>query len=143
MNRKLKLLTTCLLTQLVPTAASLQETEDDGDRSCVTLRTIDRTEVIDKRTIVFHLKGGDIFVNRLDRTCPGLAPDKAFSYRTQLSRLCDVDNITVVERGAFGFSNGASCGLGLFEAIDEDTLAMIKGDEPDAEVRVIPIDVEE
>ena len=38
---------------------------------CINTVRIDRTEVIDDRTVVFYLNGGDIYVNRLPHRCPG------------------------------------------------------------------------
>lgn len=143
MKRHLLLLTACLPALLVPATTSSQEDEDDGDSTCVTTRIIDRTEILDNHTIVFHMRGGDIFLNRLDRTCRGLTPRSTFSYRTASSRLCASDSITVIERAGPRFESGATCGLGIFESIHEETLAMLKGEEPDAEVRVIPIEVEQ
>jgi hypothetical protein len=53
--------------------------------------------------------------------------------------------ITVVEDTPFGFQRGASCSLGEFTPIDKEVLAILKGDEEEAELEVteIPIDDDE
>lgn len=39
---------------------------------CLKTYLIDRTEVRDEQTIVFHMKGGKAWVNKLISRCPGL-----------------------------------------------------------------------
>jgi len=88
---------------------------------CVRLTAIDRTRVVDRRNILFYMKNGDIYRNQLPRECPGLAFEDTFMYRTSLNQLCNVDIITVLRNIGFGFQPGISCGLGMFEPIDELT----------------------
>jgi hypothetical protein len=84
---------------------------------CVSLIRIDRTEVVDDRNVLFYMKNGDIYRNRLPNDCPGLEAQDAFMYRTSLSQLCNVDIITVLTNMGFGFRPGASCGLGMFHPV--------------------------
>ncbi len=93
---------------------------------CVNLRRIDRTDVVDDRNILFYMKGGDVYVNRLPHSCPGLRWEKAFMYRTSLSQLCDVDIITTLDNMGFGFRPGMSCGLGMFHPISKETAKLLK-----------------
>ena len=81
---------------------------------CIDLIRIDRSEVLDDQTILFHMKGGKIWRNRLPYRCPQLGFEKAFSHRTSINRLCSVDTITVLNTTAR--MPGATCGLGEFEA---------------------------
>ncbi|MCH8683891.1 DUF6491 family protein [Pedomonas mirosovicensis] len=81
---------------------------------CIDLIRIDRTEVLDDQTILFHMKGGKIWRNRLPYKCPQLGFEKAFSHKTTISRLCSIDTITVLNTTAR--MPGATCGLGEFEA---------------------------
>lgn len=97
--------------QSAPAAAegSKPETTD-----CIDLIRIDRSEVVDDQTILFHMKGGKIWKNTLPYKCPRLGFEKAFSHKTSINRLCSVDIITVLDTSAR--MPGASCGLGKFEA---------------------------
>jgi len=108
---------------------------------CVILRRIDRTEVIDDSTILFHMRGGEIYRNSLERTCPDLARVKSFSYRTSTNRLCSVDSITVFDP----VSNvpGFTCLLGDFRPItaEEAELLAIGPDAPDDGIEVETFDV--
>ena len=80
-------------------------------QDCVPLNQIRSTNVIDDRTIDFHMSGGVVLRNRLPQACSGLGFERRFSYRTSLSRLCSVDIITVLDSNG---RRGASCGLGSF-----------------------------
>lgn len=108
-----------------PEADPLEELLGDSE-DCVYLNRIDRTEVIDPQTVVFHMNGGEVYANRLPHRCPGLRHNKAIMYKTSLSKLCKVDVITVVEDMGFGLSQGASCGLGSFVPIDEATVELLR-----------------
>ena len=81
---------------------------------CIDLIRIDRSEVLDDQTILFHMKGGKIWKNTLPYKCPRLGFEKAFSHKTSINRLCSIDTITVLDTTAR--IPGASCGLGKFEA---------------------------
>ncbi|MGD8341663.1 MAG: DUF6491 family protein [Gammaproteobacteria bacterium] len=123
------------------TLAMAQGTEGAPAR-CVQVSRIDRTEVIDDRTIVFYMRGRTIYVNRLDRACPGLDRGNPFSYRTSTSRICSADSITVLENTAFGLSRGFTCGLGEFEPSNEEAIALLKGDEEEADITVVPVEID-
>ena len=81
--------------------------------------------------------------DRLDRACPGLDRDRPFSYRANNSRICSIDSITVLENSAFGLTRGFTCGLGVFEPSNEEAIALLKGEQEEAEVTVIDIEVED
>ena len=148
MKRQARLLSYFLLSALPLATASSQDSDDIDDAAdaaeeparCITLSRIDRTEVIDDRTIAFHMRNGDIYLNRLDRACRNLDRGRPFSYRTSTSQLCSVDVITILEEFGVGLSPGASCGLGLFEPSDEEELALLKGEEEPAEITTVPVE---
>ena len=96
---------------------------------CVRLSSIDSTRVVDDQNILFYMKNGDVYRNELPRRCPGLAVEDTFMYRTSLNQLCNVDIITVLRSMGFGFQPGISCGLGMFERIDELTAEELLRDE--------------
>jgi len=85
-----------------------------GHVSCL---RIDRTRVADENTILFHMRGGDVYRNDLETRCPNIESEQGFMYRTTLNQLCDSDVVTVLDDIGFGFMPGASCGLGNFRPI--------------------------
>lgn len=116
----------CTLTALLaivgnPAAAQQDEAET---QNCISLFRIDHTDVVDDQTILFHSDGA-VYRNTLPHSCPGLDSRSQFMYRVQLNQLCNVDLITVLEDVGSRFIPGASCGLGKFEEISEDTAARI------------------
>jgi len=145
MNARTRLLLLLSLSQLLTASAMSQGADDEEPVDCVTLAQIDRTEIIDDERIAFHMRNGDIYLNQLRRKCVGLEPGARFSYRTSSSRICRVDLITILEDFPRAFTRGASCSLGAFAPIDEEMLAVLKGEEApeEGEVSVVPIEVEE
>ena len=97
--------------QSTPAAA---ESAKPATTDCIDLIRIDRSEVVDDQTILFHMKGGKVWKNTLPYKCPRLGFEKAFSHKTSINRLCSIDTITVLDTTAR--LPGASCGLGKFEA---------------------------
>ncbi len=93
---------------------------------CVHIGRIDNTDIIDDRTIVFYMRGRDIYLNRLPHRCPGLRVADAFGYTTSLTVLCNVDIIRVLRSFDRGFQSGVGCGLGLFEPITKEEIALLK-----------------
>lgn len=93
------------------------EEASEGER-CIHLARIDRTKVIDNRHILFYMKGGDVYSNELPHKCIGLRKGKTFMYKTSLNKLCNVDTITVLDDLGFGYSRGATCGLGKFQPVE-------------------------
>lgn len=129
------------LLSVLPLATAVSQDNDYEPRRCIRLAIIDHTEIIDDQTVVFHMKTGDILINRLDRTCIGLEPGEVISYRTSSMQLCSSDLITV--NPDFPRAGGVSCRLSRFTPADEDLLAILRGEEEEAEIIVTPIEVEE
>jgi len=114
------LLWSAALAAALITGAHAEDRKSDAEQ-CISLIRIDRTEVVDDRNILFYMKGGDIYRNELPHRCPGLKFEESFMYRTSLNQLCNVDIITVLDNIGFGFSPGASCGLGMFHPVEPIT----------------------
>jgi hypothetical protein len=113
---------------VAPVAA--QDDEEVIDRTpekCVGTNRIDRTKVIDDRTVIFYLRGGNIYQNILPRNCPGLERNNRFMYTPFGGRLCDTDTITVLEQFAGRFDRGFTCPLGTFHQISEIEAADLVG----------------
>ncbi|HEX5048084.1 MAG TPA: DUF6491 family protein [Gammaproteobacteria bacterium] len=75
---------------------------EDFDRApvdCIIVKNIDRTDIIDDRTIVFVMRGKKkIYVNNLPSNCPNLESSDRFGYAVTSSRLCKVDLIQALPR---------------------------------------------
>ncbi len=99
---------------LIATAPTFASTPIAGSKTCLALTQIDSTDVLDDQTIIFKMKGRKYYKNTLPYKCSGLKFERAFSYRTSLNQLCNVDLITVLRAGGSGI-DGPSCGLGIFE----------------------------
>ncbi|KPF67841.1 hypothetical protein IP88_12130 [alpha proteobacterium AAP81b] len=84
---------------------------------CVQLQNIRESRVIDDSTIDFYLRDGRVLRNNLPGRCPQLGFERAFTYQTSITQLCNVDIITVLYQGG-GIRQGASCGLGSFTPIE-------------------------
>lgn len=94
---------------------------DDEVRDCVGLSEIERTEIVDNRTILFRMRDGNVYRNVLRHDCPTLKDRAQFSYRVPTTRLCSMDLINVLEQRGRGLEpSGVSCSLGSFEPIDPD-----------------------
>lgn len=110
-----------------PDHPKLAKYEPTGESQlCLHTNRIRRTEVLDDYAILFHMRGGKIYVNKLSYRCFGLGFEKSFTYTLSTSLLCNVDYITVLRQSGMG----ASCGLGHFEELrtrekaeDEDSAA--------------------
>jgi hypothetical protein len=90
---------------------------DDRPQRCIALPNLERTDVLDNRTILFHMRNGQIYLNHLSRECPGLAREKRFMYSPTSTQLCEIDAVTVIEKWGFGFTRGFTCSLGEFHPL--------------------------
>lgn len=102
-----------------------QDEEDAGERDmdavqCVRINDIEGIDVVDSRTLVFRMRGDEVYENKLPFECPGLKRDDTLMYRASVGQLCNVDIVTVLEDWGFGFAPGASCGLGMFNPITDE-----------------------
>jgi hypothetical protein len=122
--------------------AVAQDAADTEPRRCVGLTSIDRTEVIDDRTIAFYLRGGRVYLNHLDRACRNLDRDQPFSYRTSTGQLCAIDVIRVIEDFGPGANFGDTCALGPFVPSDEETIEVLRGEREPVEVEAEEVEVE-
>jgi len=104
---------------------------EDFDREpvrCISPSSIQRTEVIDARTVLFYMRGGDVYRNRLAYDCPRLVREKRFSYELRTNRLCNVDTIYVLEFWGSEMRRGMPCGLGDFYPITEEEAELLSID---------------
>ena len=99
-------------------AATLDDVDREGER-CISTSRIRNTHVVDDKTILFYMNGGDVYRNTLRFDCPGLERADRFSYKVTAGRLCSVDSIRVLDNFGGGLAPGMSCGLTEFYAISE------------------------
>jgi len=85
--------------------------------SCIPIVQISETRVRDDWTIDFRTAANRWYRNTLPQRCAPLGVERAFSYSTSLSQLCNVDIITVLHTGGAGPMRLGSCGLGQFQPV--------------------------
>ena len=122
-----------------PVQSDEQEDDDGSNRPegaelCVSLSGIRKTRIVDDQTIIFYMRGGEIFINRLPRRCVGLARGDGYSYETSLTRLCNTDIIRVLQRfgGAFPRPTTA-CGLGFFQPTTKEAVELLLDEPPEVD----------
>jgi hypothetical protein len=116
-------------------AANAQREDEQAPVKCVDLRRIDHTEIVGDQTILFYMKNRTIYRNLLPHACPGLEREERFMYRVSLSQLCNVDVVSVLEDWGFGFTQGPSCMLGMFQPISPETADELKADQSSRRTR--------
>ena len=137
------LLTVGLPVLLAVATIGTQEAAGQEPRRCLALSSIDRTEVIDDRTIAFYLIDGRVYLNRLDRACRNLDRNRPFSYATSTGQLCAIDVINVIEDLGALSNFGDTCGLGEFSPTDEEEIEALLGERELVEVEPEEVEVEE
>jgi hypothetical protein len=80
--------------------------------NCVDISRIRNPVVHDDYTIDFQLSRGDIYRNTLPSRCSQLGVEKRIAYEASIGRLCAVETISVIQRGAAG--GATRCSLGKF-----------------------------
>lgn len=136
----LSLLAGLTMPALAAFAQDEEPVRDDSTTSCISVRSIRSTDIIDDRNVLFYMRGDVVYHNILSRRCPGLAREDRFSYRTASSRLCDIDSINVLYRDARGMRPGAACRLGKFFKITrEDAKALKEGPTEEPPPKPLPM----
>jgi hypothetical protein len=89
-----------------------------GDRvagkpvSCISLRQISSSQVIDRTAIIYDMGGGRLYVNRPTMGQESLDSDDILVTDTHSSELCSIDIVKLIDRGSH-FQSGF-VGLGEF-----------------------------
>lgn len=87
-------------------------------QSCIPIAQIQESRVRDDWTIDFRTAGNKWYRNTLPHRCTSLGFEKAFSYETSLSQLCNTDIIHVINTSGGGVNTLGSCGLGQFTPVE-------------------------
>ena len=85
---------------------------------CLSLTSIRQSKPLDDYNILFETRGNETYLSRLPTRCSGLGFNRAFTYSTSLTKLCNTDIITVIDSNNPSSRRG-SCGLGIFEKLEE------------------------
>ncbi len=94
-------------------AAQAAKGDNIGDtQQCIRLQSIDETPVIDDKTILVRMKGGDFKRIDLVNKCSGLKMQGGFSHSTSTNDLCTTDPLRVLE------PIGATCLIEKIVTID-------------------------
>jgi hypothetical protein len=83
---------------------------------CLEVARIKETRILDNRTILFEMRGGTFYLNRLPVECSGLKLSGGFKYRTSNEKLCSQDSFKVVAPGS---APESTCPLGEFVEFKE------------------------
>ena len=86
-------------------------------QNCISLGSLSSSTVHDDYTIDFKV-GSKTYRNTLPYQCHSLGFEKAFSYETSMTQLCNTDIIYVLRTGGGRLERGAGCGLGMFVPIE-------------------------
>lgn len=125
MKRALTALACVLALTLGMNAVAQDDIDREGQR-CISVTRLKETHVVDDRTLLFYMRGGEIYRNVLRYDCRGLKAQSSFSYSVIANRLCGTDTITVLESFGGDLSRGMSCGLGKFYEISEDEAEFLR-----------------
>ena len=100
----------------------------EGER-CINVSRIRETHATDDRTILFYMRGGDVYRNTLRYECRGLERENSISYRVVANRLCSTDTVAVLRQFGGGFDASMRCGLGQFFPITDVEADFLRYDE--------------
>jgi hypothetical protein len=104
---------------MVPGMASAGPKADkylgDGEM-CLETYQIKETRILDDQTILFIMRSGELYLNRLPARCVGLRIADGFGYSTRIAKLCKQDRITAASHGSMP---GNTCMLGEFLSFDK------------------------
>jgi hypothetical protein len=79
-----------------------------GNGVCLPAAQIDHTEILDDSTIVFYMRSGKAYINKMRFPCSSLKIEDGFAYETDISEVCSASQTIRVLR------SGNYCELGQF-----------------------------
>ena len=99
----------------------------DTTESCIARSRISRTEILNERFVVFHLRGDEKYLVQFQHRCPGLRRNGTMRLETRSFRICSMDTIQgFYEMGIGRGSWGPSCMIPGFEPVTREQVAIIK-----------------
>jgi len=124
MTRSLIALTALVLGLLAALPASLAKDKDasapEGRKTCIGLRQVDQTLILDDQNIVYQMRGGKLYLNTLPNVCGGLFNQGNYMYHgNNPYRICRGDAFTV-------FRVLTGCKLGYFDPLSPAKFSQMK-----------------
>jgi hypothetical protein len=119
----------------------VDEIDDIKAKSCIRVRSLRSTKVVDDLNIIFYMVGSTTYHNILPRQCHGLARQDRFSYESRSGNLCDLDTIRILYQAGIGMQQGNACRIGKFHPItkeDADALKEKSNERPQAKPIPLP-----
>lgn len=99
----------------------------DTAESCIPRSRISRTEILNERFVVFHLRGDEKYLVQFRHRCPGLRRNGTMRLETRSFRLCSMDTVQgLYEIGIGRGTWGPSCMIPGFEPVTREQVAIIK-----------------
>lgn len=99
----------------------------DTAETCIPRSRISRTEILNDRFVVFHLRGDEKYLVQFRHRCPGLRRNGTMRLETRSFRLCAMDTIQgLYEIGIGRGTWGPSCMIPGFEPVTQEQVAIIK-----------------
>jgi hypothetical protein len=92
-------------------------------QTCLYMGEVRRTTILDDNNILFYMRNGTVYQNRLRNTCFMLHSTNLFTYGSSvMRRLCAGDIISVLSDSSFGGAPFpmATCNIGNYVPIDKD-----------------------
>ena len=83
-------------------------TQPGGGSGCLQTFRVDYTDILDDRTILYHMKDGKVWRNSLPFACPSLKNEGGFAYAAESPDICSNEGSIRVLR------SGIVCQLGAF-----------------------------
>jgi hypothetical protein len=84
--------------------------------NCIDISRIKETRILDDQTILFEMRGGQFYLNRLPVRCTSLKISGGFRYSTSIDKLCKQDTIKVVQQSS---APSFTCSIGEFVEFKE------------------------
>ena len=99
----------------------------DTTETCIPRSRISRTEILNERFVVFHLRGDEKYLVQFQHRCPGLRRNGTMRLETRSFRICSMDTIQgFYEMGIGRGTWGPSCMIPGFEPVTQEQVAIIK-----------------
>ena len=94
---------------------------------CLRSERIERTEPLSDRFIVFHMRGGALWIAQMRNRCPEMTYDSKLMFEKSNPRICEWDTVRVVhDEGLDGYRYGPRCNLPKFEPVTPQQVDMLK-----------------
>ena len=101
--------------------------EYDVAERCIARSRISRTEILNERFVVFHLRRDEKYLVQFRQRCPGLRRHGTMRLETRSFRVCSMDTIQgLFEMGIGRGTWGPSCMIPGFEPVTGEQVAIIK-----------------